>query len=181
MWAGVLFYFMDGTNPATVCICAQPLAFYLGVAMVPSQSIFDAMVTLLAADATGLANTTANKLALVVSTFTPSRSLALANITLATFTGSTPLSVGTGTQQVFVDPISNLKLIQLKEPAGGFNWICTATPGTPETVYGWALLVNDLSAILGSGLLDTPIPISAAGQGVSIPYCRMAFSNSSPS
>jgi hypothetical protein len=148
--------------------------------MVPSSSLFDSMVSLLAADTAGLANATANKVALVISSFTPSRSLALGSITLATFTGSTPLSAGTGTQQVFSDPLTGLKLIQIKEPAGGWNWICTATPGSPETVYGWVLLVNDLSAILGSGLLDTPVQISANGQGLSIPYLRMLFSNNSP-
>lgn len=148
--------------------------------MIPSQSVADAMVALLAADTATLANATPNKVALVASSFTPSRALALGAITLATFTGSTPLSAGSGTQQVFTDPVTGLKLIQVKEPAGGWNWICSATPTLPETIYGWVLLVNDLSAILGSGLLDTPIPVAASGQGLSIPYIRMSFTNNSP-
>lgn len=148
--------------------------------MVPSQSLFDSMVALLAADTAGLANATANKVSLVVGSFVPALNLSLGSLTLASFTGSTALAAGTGTQQVFVDPISNLKCIQIKEPAGGWNWICTVTPDPSQTIYGWVLTNGAIDTLLAAGLLASPIPISLSGQGLSIPYLRLFFNNNSP-
>lgn len=148
--------------------------------MIPSQALFDAMVNLLAADTATLANTTANKVSLVVSNFVPARGLDLGTLTLASFNGSTALAAGTGTQQVFTDPISALKCIQIKEPAGGWNWICGATPSPAQTVYGWVLTNGAIDELLGAGLLATPIPISLIGQGLSIDYVRTFFTSNSP-
>ena len=148
--------------------------------MVPSTALFQAMVDLLAADTATLANAVANKVSLVASNFVPSKTLALGSLTLATFTGSTALSAGIGAQQVFLDPVTNLQQIQILEPAGGWNWICTVDPASAETIYGWVYTDNAIANVLASGLLAAPIPISVAGQGLSIPYLRLSFLNNSP-
>jgi len=148
--------------------------------MVPSLALFKTQQTLLAADTSMLANATANKVSLVVSSFVPSQTLDIGTLTLASFTGSTALAAGTGTQQVFLDPVSNQWQIQIKEPAGGWNWICTADPTPAQTVYGWVLTNGAIDTILASGVLTTPIQIAASGQGLSLPYLRLGFLQNSP-
>lgn len=148
--------------------------------MVPSLDLFKSIQSLLAADTAGLANATANKVSLVVSSFVPSQTLDLDALTLASFTGSTALAAGTGTQQVFLDPVTNQWQIQIKEPAGGWNWICSVTPDPVQTVYGWVLTNGAIDTLLASGVLTSPIPISVAGQGLSLPYLRFGFLANSP-
>jgi len=148
--------------------------------VVPSLELFKSQQSLLAADTTLLANATANKVSLVVSSFVPSQTLSLGSLTLASFTGSTALAAGTGVQQVFLDPVSNQWQIQIKEPAGGWNWICTADPTPAQTIYGWVLTNGAIDTLLASGVLTTPIQISASGQGISLPYLRFGFLQNSP-
>lgn len=148
--------------------------------MTPSQALFQAMIDLLAADTGILANVVANKVSLVASNFVPSKTLNLGTLTLASFTGSTALAAGTGAQQVFLDPVTSTWQIQIKEPAGGWNWICTATPTPAQVIYGWVLTNGAIDELIGSGLLTNPISISAAGHGLSLPYLRYGFANNSP-
>lgn len=148
--------------------------------MIPSLALFKTQQSLLAADTTLLANATANKVSLVASSFVPSQTLDISTLTLASFTGATALAAGTGVQQVFLDPVTNQWQIQIKEPSGGWNWICTADPSPAQTMYGWILTNGAIDTILASGLLAAPIPISASGQGLSIPYLRLGFLQNSP-
>jgi len=138
------------------------------------------MINLLAADEETLANEDALKVFLVISSFVPSLDLVLDDLDLATFTGSAAKLATVGEQQVFVDPTTNQEQIQILEPAGGWSWICTADPTLPETVYGWVLTDNAGTGLLGSGLLATPVTIASSGQGLSIPFLRFAFDESSP-
>lgn len=148
--------------------------------MTPSTELFKAMIDLLAADTGILANVTAMKVSLVASNFVPSKTLDLESLTLASFTGSTAIAAGTGTQQVFLDPVSNTWQIQIKEAAAGWTWICTATPESPQVIYGWVLTNGAIDELIGSGLLTNPITIATEGQGISLPYLRFGFANNSP-
>lgn len=149
--------------------------------MTPSKLLFDAIQSLLAADSATLAPATdANIVSLVINNFTPSQDLVIGDLTLATFTGSAPKAAGTGTQTVYTDPISGERVIQVKEPVGGWTWVCTATPGTPETVYGVILTNDDGTVLLGSQLLDVPVPIVNNGDGFSIAKLWFQFLNQSP-
>ncbi len=145
-----------------------------------TQANLNAFVDVIAADTGILAAATAMHCHLVINSFTPSLSLELADVTLATFTGSTPLNAGTGVQPVLLNPLTNQYEIRIKEPAGGWSWICTADPATPETVYGFILTDTADTLLIGSGLVDTPVEISAAGQGLEIGSIKLQFLNSSP-
>jgi hypothetical protein len=120
------------------------------------------------------------KVALVAAPFSPSLDTDLSALTLATFTGSTPLSAGTGTQVVYYDPVSGLRSIEIKSPAGGWNFLCTVDPASAETIYG-AILVDNAEAVLwASFLLPTPISINAAGQAVVLDPLIFQFPLNSP-
>jgi len=97
-----------------------------------SRDLWEQYQDLLAADTTTLASVAANHVHLVIAAFVPSLNLSdIGTLTLATFTGSAPKNVGTGTQQTFYDVVAGRRVLQLLEPAGGWTWICTATPGAP--------------------------------------------------
>jgi hypothetical protein len=148
--------------------------------MTPSRTIYEEISTLLSADTATLAAVTAMKVSLVVVAFAPSLDLVLSSLTLASFTGSTPLSAGTGTQTVYYDPTSGLRLIEILQPAGGWTWTCTATPSPAQTVYGVVLTDHTGATLYGSMLLPTPIPISAAGQGLNVDALTFSFLLTSP-
>jgi len=144
--------------------------------MVPSNVILDELQTLLATDATTLADpANALHVHLAVNGFTPGNALTVADFTEATFTGATALAAGLGAQQEFTDPATGDRCVQLLEPAGGWHWVCTAGTGLPQTVYGYYVTDNTDAVLYGCDRLDTPMVINATGQAVDIPYVRFAF------
>lgn len=137
--------------------------------MLPMKAIRLALGEALAADATSLAPAAdANKIALIASDFVLDETLVIGDLTLATFTGSTPLLGAIGTQLAGVDPLTGEQIITIKEPAGGYRWECTAAPGAPETIYGFALVDNAGTGLLAVELLPEPITIAAVGDQIDI-------------
>jgi len=146
-----------------------------------SREIWEAFQDLLAADTGTLAAVAAMHVHLVIAPFVPSLDLVIGDLTLATFTGSTPKNAGTGAQQVFDNPLAaGQRVVQILEPAGGWTWICTADPTPAETVYGWVLTDNTNADVYGSELLAAPVTIGSAGQGITVPNVRMSFLPTSP-
>lgn len=145
-----------------------------------SRTIWNAMTSLIAADTATLANASAMKVRLVAAAFSPALDLDISTLTYATFTGSTAKAAGTGAQQVFVDPTVGGRTVQILEPAGGWTWLCTVDPGSPETIYGFVLTDNAGTGLLGSALLPAPITISASGQGITLPNIRFLMPASAP-
>jgi hypothetical protein len=137
-------------------------------------------MALVAADTTQLGSATALKVHLAIANFVPSPTLTVASFTEATFTGYAALLVGTGTQISYVDPVTGLRTIELKAPAGGWNFKATAGTGLPQTVYGFYVTDNGSANLWLSALLATPVTLTASGQGLDIPAPRIAFLNSSP-
>lgn len=148
--------------------------------MKPSRALWEAMQDLLAADTGTLGAVAAMHVHLAAAAFTPSLDLALGTLTEATFNGSAAKNAGTGTQQVFYDQESGARQIQLLEPAGGWTWECAVTPGSPETIYGYYVTDNADAVLLGAALLGSPLTISAAGQGLTIPRVTLSFLLTSP-
>lgn len=144
--------------------------------MLPMRALRLALGELLAADADTLAPATdANIIALVAAPFTPGEDLVVADLTLATFTGSTPLEGSTGDQQAGVDPVTSEQKITILAPAGGWRWECTAAPVSPETIYGYALLTNDSTTLLGVDVFANPIPIAAVSDFVDLGAVVITF------
>lgn len=147
--------------------------------MTPSPDMLDQLAVLLATDPTTLADpANALHVHLIKQPFNPAAILVPGDVVPATFTGSTPLAAGLGAQQNFINPTGGLRTIQLKEPAGGWHWICTVLPAPAETIYGWMVTDNTDAVLYGSANFDTPVVISGVGEAVDIPFVRFAMSNS---
>lgn len=136
--------------------------------MFPTQATFIDMLNKLAASAATLAKMAGseNVIALITNNFAPARGLVVGDLTLAAFTGSTPLEVTAGTQQVGRDSLANLWFIELIPPVGGWYWECSVAPVAPVQVYGFALLDSTLAALYGAQLLPAPVTIAAVSDTV---------------
>lgn len=145
--------------------------------MTPSAGLFTAMLDLLAADTATLSQAVnANSVSLVISDFTPSPTLTIGSLTLATFTGSTPLLIELNDQQVGFDPDLMMWFIELVPPVGGWYWECTVAPAAPETVFG-GIVRNAAGAVLyASFLKDTPTIIQDVGDSVAFDQLRLYLS-----
>lgn len=149
--------------------------------MQPTRALWRRGPDLLAGDTVTLAQA-ANALHvhLAINNFTPGLDLELADLTEATFTGSAAKNVGLNAQPIYYDGVDGLLTIRLLEPVGGWNWECTADPAAPETVYGVYVTDNADAILYGSQLLDSPVTIDAADQGVGVGDLTLKFSVSSP-
>lgn len=137
--------------------------------MIPTNAVAEQSAKLLAADTTTLAPAVdANVIALIMSNFTPSPTLLIGDVVLATFAGATPILGVTGTQAEGIDPQTGSFVIDLSPAAGGYRWETTATTNLPQTIYGIALLKNDLSVLYASALLPTPILLTGVNQRIDI-------------
>jgi hypothetical protein len=145
--------------------------------LTPTQLLLDAALDLLAADTATLAPIVGNKVGLVIAPFTPGPDTDVGDLTLATFTGSAPKVSTAGAPTVAYDPVEKVWYIRLNEPAGGWEWVCTVAPATPETVYGLVYYKTDASETYGAQLLDTPVEIAAVSDSVFVG--RLVFRASS--
>jgi hypothetical protein len=148
--------------------------------MQPTRALWESQADLVAADTTKLAAATALHVHLAKAPVTPSLDSVIGDLTEATFTGSAALAVTTGTQTVYYDMATGKRVVELKEPAGGWHWQCTVTPGAAETIYAVYLTDNADAVLYGIMLLATPITISAAGQGLDVGFIQFAWNTNSP-
>jgi hypothetical protein len=133
------------------------------------------MASLLAADTTSLAAATALKVHLATAAFTPAPTLIPGNFTEATFAGYAALLAGVGNAQVFFDPATGNKVIQLLEPAGGWHWATSSAVGLPQTVFGYYVTDNASAVVWGSGLITPNVVLTATAQGVDVPQMRFTL------
>jgi len=54
-------------------------------------------------------------------------------------------------------------------------FICTVTPGSPETIYGFILTDNAGATLLASALLPAPVTISEIGHFVDVGEVNLIF------
>jgi hypothetical protein len=149
-----------------------------GIALLPNQALRLKLGTLLAADATTLAPAAnANNVGLIAAPFTPIETLTLASLTLASFTGSTPIAGVVGAQETGVDPITGDQQITITPPAGGWRWTVGGSTGLPQTIYGVVLMDHGNSILLGVYAFTTPITLTAAGQTIDLGKIVMTFVN----
>ena len=137
--------------------------------MLPMKAVRLQIGALLAADATTFAPPAdANTVALVMEDFALTEDLVAADLELATFTGSTPLAQGLGTQLVGIDPLTGEQIVTLEAPAPGWRWECTVAPGAPQTIFGFGWFNVDQTVLLGAAKLDNPIQIAAVGDEINL-------------
>ena len=148
--------------------------------MQPTRAIWRKQADLLAADTTSLAAITAMNVHLFTNDVTPSLDMLLADLTEATFTGSTAIGAGTGTQPSNYDASDGLLTIWIKEPAGGFLWTCTVTPVAAQTVFGFYLTDNANAVLYAAQRLLQPVTISMAGQVIDIGDLTFKYRTDAP-
>jgi hypothetical protein len=144
--------------------------------MIPVKSLRLELGTTLAADSATLAPAVnANLISLVVSPFTPNENLAIGTLTLASFTGSTPIAGATGSQPTAIDPFTEQQRIIIKPPVGGYIFTCTVAPSPPQTVYGFILTDHTGATLLAMALLPVPVTISEIGHFVDCGEVNLIF------
>lgn len=144
--------------------------------MLPMKSLRLALGTLLAAQASTLAPVAdANVMALVKAPFNLDENLLPGDLILADFTGSDPIEGATGAQTTGIDPVTLAQVIEIKPPLGGYRWETTNTDNLPQTIYGYALFNNDLSALLAVALLPDPITLQDTDQFIDVDSATLTF------
>jgi hypothetical protein len=129
--------------------------------MTPGQALIDGMWIALNEDPATLAQPTDNnKMVLLKADFTPSPNLDPLTITKCDFTGYADILVPLDAQVIGVDPLTNQKVIRLKEPLGGYNWLCTGTANLPQNAFGWIVLNDSENNMWGCGKFPAPIVIN---------------------
>lgn len=137
------------------------------------QAWLDTIGTLMGADTAWLADATPFvEVHLAQNAFTPGPTLALGDLTEATFTGATALHAASAATQVFKDPANGNQIMQVREPAGGWHWVTTDAVNLPQTIYGYYLTTGDGDPLIAAALFDTPIVLSATGQAIDIGQVR---------
>jgi len=114
--------------------------------------------------------------------FTPSASTDLAALIAAEadFGGYAVQSAAAGGQLIYQDPVSGLWVVELIPAAGTFRFDTVGTTNLPQTVYGYFVTDSTNATLMGCGLLDTPVPLTAAGQGQDLPPQLFRFALNSP-
>jgi len=143
--------------------------------MLPMIVVREKLGTLLAADTTTLATVAANAIALIAQPFVLDENIDITTLVYATFTGSTPIPGTAGPQGVGNDPATGQQVITILAPVGGWRFVCTAPPGTPETIYGFILQNAAANKIWAAALLDTPITITLAGDEIDLGAINITF------
>jgi len=146
----------------------NPSRIFNGATMLPSQEILDAAAALLAADTATLDNATDVEVILFKDPITPTPATVVGDLTPADFDGYAPLAKAASGPVVTTDPDTGDKLIRIPDPAGGWNWVTSGVTNLPQTIYGYALTDNTGADLYGIHVFDTPITLTAAGQGVVI-------------
>lgn len=131
--------------------------------LLATRLMTDAARTVVGGDISTLANTSEVTVALVVAPFTPSPDTVAADLTLGAGSGLDPIVSEGGAAAHLNDPLTGARLLLINPPLGGWRW--TFTGGTPVTVYGIALMTNDLADPYGTAKFSTPIQLLANGDG----------------
>lgn len=147
--------------------------------MTPTTVLTQAMLDLLAADGATLSPAAGAELQvkLVASAFTPNFNLLPADITLATFTGSTPIAITAGDQEVGYDPTEGEEFIQFIPPEGGWYWEATAPVPDGERIYGAVVTNFAGTTIYASMLLSPSVLVMNTGDSVVVGVMRIYLSD----
>jgi len=137
--------------------------------MIPAQVVVNA-INLAAASDNTFWGTIAPNAAMVpiINPFVPSAQLQQSDVVQAGFAGSSPILIPIPPQTIVNDSVSGRVGVLLKEPAGGYRWVCTTAPATPETVYGWVIIDSTLGTVWWSELLPAPKTITNVGDFVEV-------------
>lgn len=144
--------------------------------MNPTTALLDALATMLATDPATLAHATNPcKVHLAKNAFNSTPTTVLADLVEADFDGYAALAAGLGAQQMFVDPTSGQRVVQMQEPAGGWHWETTGTTALPQTIFG-AYLTNTAGTVLyGTHRFPDGVTLNGNNEAVDWAQARFTF------
>jgi len=105
------------------------------------------------------------KIKLFINNITPDANTVLGDLTEASFAGYSFISIPS---VAYPAPTINGSG-QAESDSGTLNWTCTSSPGSPQTVYGLYVIMEDTSALkklLFAAAFDTPVVITTSGDEV---------------
>jgi len=109
---------------------------------------------------------TLGKVVPLKAAYTPGLDLLFAGVTPSNFDGSAAL-VQDDEPVVYTDPGTGDTIVNLVEPAGGWQWVVSGTTNLPQQVHGYALLNAAGNAVVAvTEPLENPITLNAIGQGI---------------
>jgi len=144
--------------------------------MQPTYEVFNRLSLLLSQDTSTLAPA-ANppKLRLSKQAFTPNQENVIADFLEADFGGYAAIAAIVGNQHANIDPLTGERLVEMKIPAGGWRFACTALTNTPQDIFG-AYLTNDAGTVVyGAALFEAPITIDTIAQDITVDGVTFRF------
>jgi len=141
--------------------------FRKGCRMTPTNALMDRVPILLAGDANSLSSATAMHVHLVQDAISPGPTTDFTTLTECNFDGYAVLEPTVGDQDSYFDPVLNMRVVQLVEPAGGWKWETTGVTNLPQTAQAIVLTDTADTVTWGSQLLTSgPVVLTASGQAV---------------
>lgn len=138
--------------------------------MVPSQALIDAIPAALVATGAILDGTgNVFHVHLAKAPFSPTPAMALGALTEADFGGYAILDGPSAPAAVYLDPLTGYWVIEITAPLGGWHYLTASGVNLPQTIFGAYLTDTTDAVLLGSALLDNPVPLTIAGQGFDLP------------
>lgn len=144
--------------------------------MVPSATMLSRLSTLLSTDTGTIAPAVGGvSLRLAKAAFVPSEATTLASLVEADFPGYAAVVGGSGNLTEYIDPITGLRSMNLKEPAGGWHFQSTGSPVPSQTIFGWYVTDAGPASLYAMELFNPPIVIDSAGQGIDVGTATFAI------
>lgn len=146
--------------------------------MLAVQGFIDLIPPLIGADTGGLAEATPFvAVRLAKTAFTEDVALVIGDMDEADFDGYAELHAASAATQVFLDPVTGLWTLQVREPAGGWHWVTSGVTNLPQTIYGFYLTDAAGTLLLGVHRFasEDEVLLQIVGQGVDVPNARFAL------
>jgi len=149
--------------------------------MIPTRTTLQAINGAMIANTNLFGDDPGHNLILIQNSFVPSPDVQLSDLTEATFPGYVAVEIPVLPQLEILDNESGRFGILLKEPVGGYKYICNAPTEPSQTIYGWAIVDGD-GGLWFTELLPEPVVITDLGNFVELSavvgYLRMdAYGN----
>jgi len=142
--------------------------------LTPARSVLTAIVTAIADLLASPATPNQWKVKLFTNNLTPTPDNVIADFTVPTYTGYSPLNLGDDTPATtYVDPVTGKINIVLPADVMMLTFPCNAAPAEPQTIYGYFVTDAAGTVLKGAERFETPIVISDVGQAVSIDSVRL--------
>lgn len=124
--------------------------------MLFTNTFIDAAAVTLAAELAQLGAGADLSIGLFSNDITPDPALIYTDLVPITTNGIGPKAMGAGVAIRVWDVNLGVWGFQLREPAGGLNFVTTSAPTTPITAYGWFLYNSDTEILLATGRFQEP-------------------------